>query len=259
MRSEGIGFVDAEGQEESRILFNGNLFRRDYVVKTMKVLDSLSSAEQAKLTEFRDLLKAQGCIGKTESENIAGNSLVEKLVAAGVYDVNTVSNDAGEHAFLTSPNSFHKFVNPMVDDCFDMAKALVSALTYGMTRRMSSKGRIHSIGLLLEKLIAGHTVGPATAIGMDYRVLETNRVVRVIPDGALFRMRLLKKEIGMLALDVLTRGDATGTAIYKLPEAPMSGYSGPEDGRVRVRKQQDKRSRGGTRDILTALRGGRDI
>ena len=51
-RSEGIGFVDVEGAKASRILFNGNLFRRDSVAKTKNVLDSLSSAEQRKLREF---------------------------------------------------------------------------------------------------------------------------------------------------------------------------------------------------------------
>ena len=196
---------------------------------------------------------------KTEGERILGFNLFEKLIAAGLYDINTVSNDAGEHAFVTSPDSFHKFVNPMVDDCFDLAKALVSALRYGMTRRMPSKGRIHSIGLLLNRLIAGHTVGPATAIGMDYRVLELHRVVQIIPNGNLFSMRLLKREIGMLALDVLTKGDANVTALQNIPGAPMTGYAGPEDGRVRTRRLQGNRSKLATQDILAALRGGRDI
>lgn len=258
-RSERIGFVDVEGTEASRILFNGNLFRRDSIAKTRNVLDSLSSVEQTKLTEFGDMLREQGCAEKSQSERILGTRLFEKLVAAGVYDVNTVSNDAGEHVFVTSPDSFHKFVNPMVDDCFDMAKALVSALKYGMTMRMPSRGWIHSISLLLDKLIAGYTVGPATAIGMDYRVLELHRVVKIIPDRNLFRMRLLKKEVGRLALDVLIRGDANSTALKELPGAPMTGYAGPEDGRVRTRKQQGLRSRRATQDILAALRGGRDV
>lgn len=258
-RCEGLGFVDVEGAATSRILFNGNLFRRDSIQKTKNVLDSLSSAEQTTLREFADILRQQGCIGQTESEAVLRPKLFKKLIAAGVYDINTVSNDAGEHVFVTSPDSFHKFTNPMVDDCFDLAKALVSALKYGMTKRPPSSGRIHSINRLLKKLIAGHAVGPATAIGMDYRVLELHRVVQIIPDGNLFNMRLLKKEIGMLALDVLTRGDANDTALQKLPSAPMSGYAGPEDGRVRTRRRQDKRSKLATQDILTALRGGRDI
>ena len=258
-RSKNIGFVDFEGQDNDCLLFNGNLFRRDSVVKTHNVLNSLSSSEQDKMREFKNIMDMRGCVGVNEGKRILGKEILDKLIAAGVFDLNTVSNDKGEHVFITSPDSFHKFVDPMIDDCFDMAKALVSALTYGMTRRHPSHGRIHSISLLLRKLINGNTVGPATAIGRDYRVLEQNRVVQIIPDNNLFSMRLLKRDIGMLALDVLTKGDANFAEINRLPGAPMTDYIGPEDGRIRVRKRQNARGKQDTEDILNALRGGRDI
>ncbi|MBI4182440.1 MAG: hypothetical protein HY521_00410 [Proteobacteria bacterium] len=259
-RAEHIGFVDVEGDGTSRLLFNGNLFRRDVITKTSNVLDSLSSAEQQKMQEFNDLLKAKGCVIAQDAERILCQPLFEKLNAAGVFDLNTVSNDTGEHVFVTAPGAFHKFINPLIDDCFDMAKALVAALTYGMTMRNPAHGRIFSIELLLGKLIAGHSVGPATAIGMDYRVLEQNRVIRLTPHGGdRFYMRLLKREIGELALQVLTRGNANVTVLRTPPGAPMTGYAGPEDGRMRVRKQQTKPSKIATQDILSALRGGRGI
>ena len=72
----------------------------------------------------------------------------------------------------------------MVDDCFDMAKSLVAALFYGMSSRSSSQGRISMLPALLSKLIRGGEVGPATAIGQDYRVLEVNRVIKLRPDIA---------------------------------------------------------------------------
>ena len=56
----------------------------------------------------------------------------------------------------------------VLDDAFDLAKALVSALFYGMTQSRAGRGRIEVIGLLLRKLIGGGHVGPATAIGEDY-------------------------------------------------------------------------------------------
>ena len=258
-RSKSIGFIDFEDQDNDCLLFNGNLFRRDSVLKTHNVLNSLSSSEQEKMREFKNVMDMRGCVSVNEGKRILGKEVLDKLIAAGVFDLNTVSNDEGVHIFITSPDSFHKFVDPMIDDCFDIAKALVSALTYGMTRRRPSQGRIHSISLLLRKLINGNTVGPATAIGRDYRVLEQNRVVQIIPDNNLFSMKLLKREIGILALEVLTKGDANFAAIDRLPGAPMTDYIGPEDGRVRIRKQQNARSKRATQDILNALRGRRDI
>jgi hypothetical protein len=182
------------------------------------------------------------------------------LTAAGLFEINTVSNEHGEHAFVTSPGAFHKFVNPLVDDSFDLAKALVTALTYGMTLRPASQGRIISVNWILGALIQGRTIGPATAIGKDYLILERNRVVQLTPAGrGMFWMRLLKREIGELALQVLTKGDANAEALNVPPSSPMTGYIGPEPSRVQVRRKQQQPSRRATRDILTALRGGRAI
>jgi hypothetical protein len=260
-RATEIGFVDAEGDDPSNtLLFNGNLFKRDSVTKSATVLSSLSSEEQTKLTEVTEMLNTSGCLLATTIETRLGVPLFEKLKAAGVLEVNTVSNEKGEHAFITLPGAFHKFVNPLIDDSFDMAKSLVSALAYGMNLRPSSQGRIQSVDWILGALISGRTIGPATAIGADYRVLEQNRVVKLIPArSGMFSMKLLKIEIGQLALEVLRRGDANAETIRGLPNAPMSGYLAPEKAREYLRKRQSKPSRRQTQDILSALRGGRGL
>lgn len=258
-KAEQIGFVDSEGDGADKLLFNGNLFRRGGIEKAAKVLSSLSSAEQAKMAEFNGKLQAAGCLEATAANSILGDELFSKLRAASVYDLNTVSNESGEHVFITAPSAFHKFVDPMVDDTFDMAKALVAALTFGMTRSPSTRGQITMLPALLSRLITGGTVGPAPAIGMDYRVLEERRVVQTFRSGSSFSMKLLKPEVGQLALQVLKSGDANATAMTALPGAPMSGYSGPEASRVRVRKTQVARSKRQTLDVLQALRSGRGI
>ena len=259
-RAVEIGFVDFEGEGEDGLLFNGNLFSRDNVKKTEKVLAALTSAEQSKLTEFSETLGAAGCVLASSAERILGSALFEKAKAAGLFHINAVSNEHGEQAFVTSPGAFHKYVDPIIDDSFDMAKALVSALSYGMTLRHPARGRIISVNWILNALIQGRVVGSATAIGNDYRVLEQNRVVQLFPaGGGMFSMRLLKIEIGELALQVLTRGDANAEALNTPPAAPMTGYVGPEPSRVRVRKNQKPPSRRATRDILGALRGGRSL
>ena len=259
-RAIGLGFVDYEGEGNDGLLFNGNLFKRDTVAKSNAVLSSLSSEEERKVQEFSEMLKRHGCVLADKADEVLGRPLFEKLKAAGLFEVNTVSNEYGDHAFVNSPGAFHKFVNPMIDDSFDLAKALVTALTYGLTQRPPSQGRIISVDWLLGALIAGRTIGPATAIGNDYRVLEHNRVVQVIPArGGMFSMRLLKKEIGQLALQVLKNGDANAESVRVLPSSPMSGYTGPEANRAEVRRKQKAPSKRATRDVISALRGGRQI
>ena len=260
--AEGIGFVDAEDLGGDRVLFNGNLFRRDNIAKASRVLASLGEAEQRKMREANDNLAQNGCMSFREIEKILIKPLFEKLRAAGLYDINVVGNESGEHAYVTAPSAFHKFVNPIVDDCFDLAKSLVAALTYGMTERSPWHGRITYLGRLLQKLVNGGEVGPATAIGKDYRVLEMDRVVKLRADQehpGRFYMRLLKREVGELAIQVLTIGDAAPQALSTLPTAPMTSYTGPEEARVQTRKKQDAPSKTQTRDILEALRGGGQI
>ena len=259
-RAEEIGFVDKEGNGDDRLLFNGNLFRRDNVAKAQKVLSSLKESEQQLVAEIGERLAKLGCLTATYVESVLSQPLFEKLIAAGVYDLNQVTNEQGVHIYVTSPSAFHKFVDPMIDDCFDMAKSLVAALSYGMKSRSSSQGRIDLLPSLLGNLIAGYEVGPATAIGQDYRVLEVNRVVKLRPDikyPSRYHMKLLKKEVGQLALQVLTQGNASGQALTDIPSAPMGGYVGPEDSRVSVRKRQSKPSKRTTLDVLEAVRGGR--
>ena len=248
------------GHDEDRLLFNGNLFRRDYVNKSHRVLTSLKSAEQNLITEINQKLSKIGCLQLAHVEGILSKPLLDKLVAAGVYDLNQVTNEKGVHVYVTSPSAFHKFVDPMVDDCFDLAKSLVAALTYGTTSRSSSRGRINKLPILLGKLIYGGEVGPATAIGNDYRVLELNRVVKLRQDLAnpgRFFMKLLKKEVGQLALHVLTQGNANAQTLVELPSAPMLGYIGPEKSRMSVRRKQTSISKQTTQDVLEAVRGGR--
>jgi hypothetical protein len=251
-----IGFVDAEGEGADRLLFNGNLFRRDIASKTMKVLSSLNSAEQAKLSEFDAKVKANGAIVASEAGALLGETLFSKVRAAALYDMNIVSNEAGDHVFITAPGAFHKFSNPLTEDAFDHAKALVAALSYGMSQSPHVRGRIWSIDLLLGKLIRGGTVGPAPAIGNDYRALELERVVKTEHVGNGFTMRLLKREVGVIALEVLKGRNAAASALETLPSAGMRSYTPPEVARVGLRKTQSATSKAQTRSLLSAVRGG---
>jgi hypothetical protein len=251
-----IGFVDAEGEGADRLLFNGNLFRRDTAAKAKRVIDSLNSAEQSKIREFDAKLKASGAVTAATAANILGEPLFAKVRAAALYDMNIVSNEAGDHVFITSPGSFHKFSNPLTEDAFDHAKALVAALTYGMTHSPRARGQIWAIDLLLGKLIRGDSVGPATAIGNDYRALELERVVQTERSGGGFTMRLLKREVGIIALEVLKGRNAAAAALETLPSAGMLSYTAPEAARIGFRKGQSTASRAQTRSLLSAVRGG---
>ncbi|MFZ6186029.1 hypothetical protein [Nannocystis pusilla] len=259
VQTEEVSFFDAELIEPGKkLLFNGHLFRREDAKKVQAVMQSLTEENHRKIGEVEDLLRRCGCITLSEAHAILGEPMFSKLHVIGMYDVSEVSNDSESVLYVTKPSAFTKFSNSFVDDAMDMAKAFVTCLTYGMYRSASSRGQIQMLTRLMKKLIDGFWVGPATAIGQDYRVLEVRRVVELRNDGGgMYSMRLLKKDIGQLALQVLTAGDASEHSLLNFPSAAVAKYIPPEVKRTATRRTQTSASKRQTTTILSALRTGK--
>jgi hypothetical protein len=262
--SEEIGFVDVENLGGSeKLLFNGNLFRRETAKKVKAVLDSLSSDEQSKLTEVNEILRKKACVPVELIKNILGDNLFNKVSGIGLFDINVVSNSSEDVGFITLPSAFSKFSNSMVDDAFDLAKAFVSSITYGMTKSSYARGQIQMVDRLLSALVRGESIGPVTAIGEDYKILEFKGVVKVTTGSKKERtgpmLTLLKKEVGELALQAIRQGDVSEYSLSSFPNAAVTKFSGPEYNRERIRRKQTEVSPKATNDMLSVLRTGRNF
>jgi hypothetical protein len=253
-----IGFFDTEAiSATEKLIFNGNLFRREDARKINAVLSTLNAAETQNLNEVNARLNASGCLPLASITKILGEKLFSQLHSIGMFDVNVVGNESGKSSFVTRPAAFSKFTSSIADDALDLAKALVASLTYGMTVSTYYRGRITAISLLMQKLIDGGTVGPATAIGNDYQALEYKGVVKVIPaNGGMFSMKLLKPEVGRLALSVIQSGNITGEAVDNLPGAKVTSYTAPEVNRDICRKNSTEAVKLKTRNLLNEIRTG---
>ncbi len=259
-QAEDIHLIDYEVFDDEKVYFNGNLFKQGAIEKTSKVLSSLSSDETTKVSEVDSLLSEQGCITYEKAKAILGENLLEKLQAIAMYDFNEVSNDSHTKVFITKPSSFSKFGNPFEDDALDLAKAFISSLMYGMHISSSGRGRIQGYSMLrntLRKLLRGSPVGPCTAIGQDYQVLELNRVIQLQSAGyGMYYMRLLKFDIGQLALAVLENGDLAEyeTIETDLNSTNVSNYSGPEKIRTKNRRKKDTSGNKNVGELLRTMR-----
>ncbi len=253
-----IGFFDSEKiSPKENLIFNGNLFRRDEAKKVNAVLASIKPHESKLLTELNDKLQTSGCLPLSAVSGMLGSDLFSKLHSIGMFDVSIVGNESGKNYFVTRPAAFSKFTNSIADDALDLAKALVASLTYGMTVSSYYRGRIQMVSALMNKLIAGGTVGPATAIGNDYQALEYKGVVRVTPaSGGMFTMSLLKPEVGRLALSVIEDGDITAETISQLPGAKITEYINPELTREVQRKNSTDAIKLNARNLLNEIRTG---
>lgn len=253
-----IRFFDSESiSATEKLLFNGNLFRRDEAKKVNAVLSSLKQAESQLLVELNAKLQSSGCLPLAAATLVIGEELFSKLHSIGMFDVSVVGNEGGKNYFVTRPAAFSKFTNSIADDALDLAKALVASLTYGMTVSSYYRGHIRMISALMNKLIAGGSVGPATAIGNDYQALEHKGVVRVTPAaGGMFTMTLLKPEVGRLALAVIQDGDITAESIQQLPGARVTEYISPEVNREVQRKKSTDAVKLNARILLNEIRTG---
>jgi hypothetical protein len=256
--ASGIGFFDSEPvSDRESLLFNGNLFRRDEAKKINAILASLKSGEASTLREVNERLQSAGCLPLKTVADTLGQPLFEKLHSIGMFDVSVVGNEAGKNWFVTRPAAFSKFSNSIADDALDLAKALVASLTYGMTISSYYRGRIQLVDALMRKLIAGGTVGPATAIGNDYQALELKGVLQVTPaTGGMFTMRLLKPDVGRLALAVIQEGNITAETVAQLPGAKVTEYVNPERTREVRRRESAPTVKVSARNLLNEIRTG---
>ncbi len=258
-RATRIGFTDAEPLDSDRtLLFNGNLFRKAAPQKTRAVLDSLSSKDRERVQTLQTLLSEVGCLPYERVTKILGGTLFLKLNSIGLYDLSEVSNDFEARLYVTLPAAFNKYSDP-TSDAFDLAKAFVASLTYGMERSTPDRGRISILHRLIAKLIRGEWVGPATAIGQDYTVLEMRGVLEVKRERHSYSMRLLKREVGVLAQQVLLEGDASATAVITVPRSNATSFRGPESQREITRKKDLGADRKALSRILDSVRTGRSV
>lgn len=259
--AEQIGFVDVEklGTDQT-LLFNGNLFRRDATPKIKAVLDSLKTEEQTKLNELTEKLRKQACVDINYAKIFLGEALFQKVTAIGLFDISVVSNSTESVGFLTLPSAFSKYSSSMIEDAFDLAKAFVSSITYGMTKSSYARGQIQMVEALLSALVRGESVGPVRAIAEDYKVLELKGVVQVKNGTKNGRsgpmLTLLKKEIGELALQAIKQGDVSEHSLQVLPTAAVTTFNGPEYNREKSRRTQTQMSPKATNDMLSILRTG---
>ena len=113
------------------------------------------------------------------------------------------------------------------------------------------------LSLALKHLINGYWVGPATAIGQDYKILELKGVIQVRPeDGGMFSMKLLKKDIGELAYKVISEGEASTSCMAQFPSVSATRYVAPEPNRIVKRKKQSAPLKRGIATLLNDLRTG---
>ena len=259
--SKKTALIDEEGARGQGILFNSHTFRDGkYAEKAYRVLQQLKADEAARLTEVQDKLSRQGALYEVEVEKILGTNLYNRLISVGLFDRMEVSNSTESVGYIASPNDFQKYGRPFEEDPIDDAKVLIASLTYGQTRSNAVRGRIMMPEALIRALVRGDELaanaGGIRAIGEDYRELEARQVVETKEQSrGRFTMRLLKKDVGELALSIVRGGAAAQDAVL-MDGSPARAFKGPHASRNEVRVKNDIADKRFVHETLDRLRSG---
>lgn len=98
--------------------------------------------------------------------------------------------------------------------------------------------------------------GGVRAIGEDYRELEARQVVEVTQKSyGRYTMRLLKKDVGELALTIIRGGAAAQEAVL-MDGSPARAFKGPHTARTEVRLRNEIADKRFIHDTLDRLRSG---
>jgi hypothetical protein len=258
---KATAIIDQESYSGLTVLFNSNTFRDgEYAVKVKRVLDGMKPEERSKFSEVREKMRAAGTLYEADVIAILGAELYRKVVSVGMFDRLEIHNPREAVGHITSPDDFHKYGRPYEDDPVDDAKALLASLTYGQTRSESTRGRVDLPVQLLTALLNGREVGGqygVTAIAEDYKELEKRQVVDVrMVNGNRARMKLLKPDVGRLALSIVSGGAGSEEAVL-LTKAAATNFKGPHETRTEVRaKKSNPMENKFVFEALDALRSG---
>lgn len=226
--------------------------------KIGKALDAFSQSERA---ELDDLLNEVARKPGLPMENVKVSEKVRKMaVGLGLVEVSRVESPAGVAEFLTAPLLARPTVGKerehLEDDVFHHAKILLSSLRYGETHSSAGRGRIIDPRWIVNGLLNRDSVGPCTAIGQDYVLLEKEGVVATTRaynrSGEQYSMSLRRREPAEIVRNLLqSPSGLAAMAVHPSFQMPNS-YTAPDEIRDPTSPfEVDPKT---ARDFLEALR-----
>lgn len=203
----GLVGVDRYPGLDEPIIYNEHAFVAPG--KIVAAYRGLSTRERQTLEDVQHVIEQSGCVPYDAVVGRFPEDTLTMMEGLGLIDRQEVVSQFGNSDFITLPQTFGAYGGQlgMGVDCFHHAKMLLCCLKYGQLKSRVSRGKIRDLGWILDALLRGGEVGPCTAIGQDYTILENEGVISLRRaydlGGEQYFMRLRKKEVAELAKQVL--------------------------------------------------------
>lgn len=182
----------------------------DNIRKAGKALSHLDANKRALLLHLIQSVRDYQGIPERDAKNWAAQNgdaaLVDFAVALGLLERTEILNNEGNTtSFLTTPHLYGELAATHGRDVCDRVRLFLDSIRHGQHYGQWHTGRINDPVTLLGKLVDTGEIGPCTAIGRDYVLVEKAGVVKVKPSARPGRyvMQLVQKDTVELIRDIL--------------------------------------------------------
>ena len=265
---ETLTLVKASPEGTAKLFYNEYAFADD-PHKIAGALKGLSLSEKQTVTDIQELLQKRPGMPMDDLASFPTH-VVEMMEGVGLIDVVPVYSPYGKADFVTLPQ--HKGISigssPLSHDVFHKVKLMLSCLRYGEIKSQYHRGKIKSAEMLLNiinKLNRLDWVGPCTAIGQDYQLLERDGVIETRPEGSgtgMFYMKLRQVEIGLLVKQIIEFNTVVGeldSRDLKILHAQPTSFDIPENRRMTILATQSPAVASVRAKLLQSFRTGAQL
>lgn len=232
-----FSLIKKEHIENSDIYYNEYAFAGD----GSKIAKSIASLPESQRNDvsfvMEQVKKSQGFLAENLTNKV-NPGIIDMMEGVGLLDGITVNSDFGKAVFYTTPQLIGPGIGSwkISTDVFNHAKLLLSSLRYGEHKSVASRGAIYTSSKMMNivnKLLRGEWVGPCTAIGQDYKLLEMDGVIAVQPYNGMYRMKLRQHEVGRLVKQMLEHNMVVNDSISEIDifNNLPTVYTSPEERR----------------------------
>lgn len=239
-----FSLIKKERVENLDIYYNEYAFASDGS-KIAKAIASLPEKQRNDVDFVMGQVKrSQGFLAESLN-NLIDPDIIMMMEGVGLLDGITVNSDFGKAVFYTTPQLIGPGIGTwkISTDVFNHAKVLLGCLRYGEYKSVSSRGAIYTSSKMMNivnKLIRGEWVGPCTAIGEDYKLLEIEGVITVKPYNGMYKMQLRQIEVGKLVKQMLEYNMVVGDSVNEIDvfNNLPTGYIAPEERRKAIQAER---------------------
>ena len=239
---EAFSLIQGHGDPKERVLYNEYAFASD-PSKIARAVRSLPEDARQVVQDVHHIVDASPGYELSFLLQKFPEHIIQLMEGVGLIDVVAVHSPHGGASFVTNPQARGISLNmPILSvDVFHRSKVLLSCLRYGEIKSSYGRGHIDSSEMLMNivnKLNRGEWVGPCTAIGQDYQLLERDGVIVTRPaDRRMYYMQLRQKEVGLVVKQMLMLGRAApelSSELQSLLAKQPTRYDIPEEHRQSV-------------------------